>query len=218
MLWYYKGNRQSIYGSFILIICCSLMQCIWEDQGKKWYGIMVTIAIISFILWIQDAISSSNINVTLNRVNSVPLTATIEQEDTKVKLFVSEDEIRCLFRASSATGPTYNNGKYVFEVSEGANGDGVVIIDEDNYDEAIFLSCEHEFNVLNLRSKYPAKKLIQLYITVSADNTPYGLYAIADKTWFFGGYNVNKYAMFNLKTGEINEYSQEDLPSFVINN
>lgn len=212
------GFRQNLYGSFPLIMLCFLLQCLWSYQGKVRYTIMLTIVAISAILWIQDGIVGYDISVPLNKVNSVPLTAIQTDEDADVKLFISSSEIQSLFKVNSSSGPTYNNGKYIFTVSGGYNGKGIVVIDKDNYTVANFLSCSYGLNVTDVRSQYPTQKLKKLYITISDDNVPYGLFAVADKNWLLGTYKVNGYIMLNLMTGEIQEFAQEELPIFVTNN
>ena len=49
-------------------------------------------------------------------------------------------------------------------------------------------------------------------------NVPYGLFAVAEKSWILGTYNVKGYVMLNLITGEVQEFKQEELPKFVTNN
>ena len=212
------GCRYNLYGCFPLIMLCFLAQCLWDNQGKVRYTIMLTIVAVSAILWIQDGIVGCGISVPLNKVSSVPLTTTQTDDDTEVKLFISSSEIQSLFKVDSASGPTYNNGKYIFTVSGGDNGKGIVIIDKDNYTEANFLSCSYGLNITDVRSQYPTQKLKKLYITISDDNVPYGLFAVADKNWILGTYNVNGYVMLNLITGEVQEFKQEELPKFVTNN
>lgn len=199
--------------SFTMIALCFLAQCFLSNQGKIRYAIMYTVAAISAILCIQDIIVGWDISIPLNKVDCVPLSATNE-----VKLFISESEIESLFHVDSASGPTYNNGKYIYTVSGGNNGKGIVIIEKDNYTEAHFLSCSYELNVREVRSQYPTQKLKELYITISDDNVPYGLFAVADKSWILGTYKVNYYIMLNLITGEIQEFKQEELPKFATNN
>lgn len=212
------GCRYNLYGCFPLIMLCFLAQCLWDNQGKVRYTIMLTIVVLTAILWIQDGIVGLNINVPLNKVDSVPLTTTQVNEDTEVKLFISASEIKSLFKVDSASGPTYNNGKYIFTVNGGDNGKGIVIIEKDNYTEANFLSYSYNFDVTNLRSQYPTQKIKDLYITVSDENVPYGLFAIAEKSWILGTYNVKGYVMLNLLTGDVQEFKQEELPKFVTNN
>lgn len=212
------GCRQNLYGSFLLIMLCSFLQCLWDNQGKARYTVMLSIVAISAILWIQDGIVGYDISVPLNKVDNVPLATTQVDENTKVKLFISSGEISSLFKVDSASGPTYNNGKYIFTVSGGDNGEGIVIIDKDSYTEANFLSCSYGLNITDLRSQYPTHKLKELYITISDENVPYGLFAVADKNWILGTYNVNGYIMLNLVTGEVQELMQEQLPHFVTNN
>ena len=211
------GVRTNLYGSFLMIMLCFLAQSIWENQ-KICDRIFLSIVVISVILWIQDGIVGESISIPLKQVSSVPLTTTQTDEETGVKLFISSSEIQSLFKVDSALGPTYNNGKYIFTVSGGDNGKGIVIIDKDNCKEANFLSCSYELDITDVRSQYTTKKLKELYITISDDNEPYGLFAVADKSWVLGSYKVNGYVMFNLITGETQEFKQEELPEFVLNN
>lgn len=214
----YAVAGANLYGSFPLIMLCFLFQCFWSYQGKVRYTIMLTVAMISALLWIQDTCVGNKISIPLNRVASVPLPTSVVEEDKQVKLFVSSSEIKSLFKVDSATGPTYNNGKYIFTVSGGVNGNGIVFIDEDNYSEANFIPCSYELDVKDIRSKYPTQKLKELYIAVSDDNTPYALFAVANKSWVLGTYNVNGYVMLNLITGESQKLTQELLPDFVTKN
>lgn len=207
--------RQNIYGSFPFIAVCFLLQCLWSYQGKVRYTIMLGIVAINLILWAQDGIVGDNISVPLNKVERVQLTTSEEHEDTEVKLFVSSGEIKSLFHVDSATGPTYNNGKYIFTVSGGDTGNGIVIIDKANPTEANFIPCSYKLDIKDIRYKYPTHKLKELYITISDDNVPYALFAIADKSWLLGTYEVNGYVMLNLVTGKKGEYTQDQLPNFV---
>ena len=211
------GVRTNLYGSFLMIMLCFLAQSIWENQ-KICDRIFLSIVVISVILWIQDGIVGESISIPLKQVSSVPLTTTQTDEETGVKLFISSSEIQSLFKADSASGPTYNNGKYIFTVSGGDNGNGIVIIDKDNYNEAKLLHCSYKLDIRDVRSQYPTRKLKELYITISDELEPYGLFAVADKSWILGSYKVNGYVMFNLITGETQEFNQEELPEFVLNN
>ena len=211
------GVRTNLYGSFLMIMFCFLAQSIWENQ-KICDRIFLSIVVISVILWIQDGIVGESISIPLKQVSSVPLTTTQTDEETGVKLFISSSEIQSLFKADSASGPTYNNGKYIFTVSGGENGNGIVIIDKDNYNEANFLPCSYELDIRDVRSQYPTRKLKELYITISDNNEPYGLSAVADKSWLLGTYKVNSYVMLNLITGDVHEFKQEELPKYVLNN
>lgn len=217
-----SGYRYNIYGSFQMIILCLLVQCLWQYQGKIRYRIFLFMAVFFVFSWIQDGIVSLNISIPLkNTVESIELTALSTQEDedsTQIKFFVSADEIKNLFKATSASGPTYNNGKFIFTVNGGENGYGIVIIDKNNYSKAYFISCLYKFSVKSVRSKCPTQKLKKLYITVSDNNVPYGLFAVADKDWFLGSYRVNTYLLFNLTNGEAQMFTQEQLPSFVTDN
>lgn len=212
------GCRTNLYGSFPMIMICFLAQCVWDNQGKVRYTIMLIIVGVTAILWIQDVIVGLNINVPLNHVDSVLLTPMKVDEDTEVKFFISSDEIRSLFKVDSVSGPNYNNGKYIFIVKGDDNGKGIVIIEKDNYTEANLLPISYGFDVINLRSQYPTQKIKYLYITVSDDNVPYGLFAVAEKDWIFGTYSVKGYIMLDLTTGKVQEFKQEELPKFVTNN
>lgn len=213
------GCRQNLYGSFILVIMCCIAQCVWEHQGKVRYSIFIIIAVISAVLWIQDGIVGSSIRVPFNKVTTVTLTQ--YDENTEVKSFISSNEVQNLFKVTSASGPTYNNGKYIFTVDGGDTGKGVVIIDKGNYEQAKFLSCEYGFrldDVKYLRSQYPTQKLRSLYITISDDNDVYELFSVSDKEWIFGTYHVKGYILFNLITGEQEFMQEEELPIFVTKN
>lgn len=212
------GVRQNLYGSFPLIMACFLLQSLWANQGKVRTTVMLTIVAISTVFWIWEGIVGTCINVPLNKVDSVALITTQVDEDNDIKILISSSEIQSLFKVSFASGPTYNNGKYIYTVSGRDNGKGIVIIDKDNYTEANFLSCSYELKVRDIRSQYPTQKLKELYITISDDNVPYGLFAVADKNWILGTYKVNSYIMFNLMNGESQEFMQEELPDFVTNN
>ena len=212
------GVRLNLYGSFFMIIVSFWLQWFWEEKEKICDTICLTIIVISAILWIQDGIVGMDISVPLNKVSSMQLTTTQTDEETGVKLFISSSEIQSLFKVDSASGPTYNNGKYIFTVSGGDTGKGIVIIDRDNYNEAKFLPHSYDLDITDVRLQYPTKKMKQLYIAISDDNVPYELFAVADKSWILGTYKVSGYVMLNLITGDVQELKQDELPEFVLNN
>ena len=214
------SKRYTLSDSYIMIILCFLAQCAWDYQGKVRYCIFLSLAAVFIVLYVQDSIATSNIQTPLNKVESIELTAEntqLQDENTKIKLFVSADEIKSLFHADSVSGPTYNNGKYIFIVSGGSNGYGVVIIDKKDFKEAKFISCPYKFEIASVRPNYPTLKLKEVLVAVSDENVPYGLFAVAEKEWF-GNYNVTQYLLFNLTSGESQILSQKDLPKFVTNN
>lgn len=97
-------------------------------------------------------------------------------------------------------------------------GYGVIVIDTDDYSEAKFIECNYKSDVTELRHVYPTEKLEELYITCSDENIPYCLFAVAEKTWLLGKYDVTGYVMLNLQSGESKFFAEEDLPEFVTNN
>ena len=220
----YLGNskRYTLSDSYIMIILCFLVQCSWDYQGKVRYCIFLSLAAVFIVLYVQDSIATSNIQAPLNKVESIDLTVESTQiqqdERTIIKLFVSADEIKNLFHANSVSGPTYNNGKYIFIVSGGSNGYGVVIIDQKDYKKAKFIYCPHKFEIASIRPDYPTLKLKEMFVAVSDDNVPFGVFAVAEKEWFFGNYNVTQYLLFNLTSGESQIFSPKELPEFVTNN
>lgn len=220
----YLGNskRYTLSDSYIMIILCFLAQCAWDYQGKVRYCIFLSLAAVFIVLYVQDSIATSNIQAPLNKVESIDLTVESTQiqqdERTIIKLFVSADEIKNLFHADSVSGPSYNNGKYIFIVSGGSNGYGVVIIDQKDYKKAKFISCPHKFEIASIRPDYPTLKLKEVFVAVSDDNVPFGVFAVAEKEWFFGNYNVTQYLLFNLTSGESQIFSPKELPEFVTNN
>lgn len=212
------GLRQNLFGFLPLIILCVAPQLFWNFQGKLQYIIITSILVISAALWIQDIIVGYDISVPLNKVDSVQITAFDVLNDEEVKLFVSSSEIKSIYKAKSATGPTYNNDKYIYTVIGGDNGDGIVFIDKNSCYRSTFIPCSSDSSVEDIRSKYPTQKLVELYITVSDNYTPYKLFAVADKSWLLGTYNVNGYILLNLMTDECQSYTEETLPDFVTNN
>lgn len=217
------GKRYTLSDSYIMIIICFLAQCAaWDYQGKVRYCTFLSLAAVFIVLYVQDSIATSNIQAPLNKVESIDLTVESTQiqqdERTIIKLFVSADEIKNLFHADSVSGPSYNNGKYIFIVSGGSNGYGVVIIDQKDYKKAKFISCPHKFEIASIRPNYPTLKLKEVFVAISDDNVPYGVFAVAEKEWFFGNYNVTQYLLFNLTSGESQIFSPKELPEFVTNN
>lgn len=113
---------------------------------------------------------------------------------------------------------TYSDDRYMYEISIENNEDGIIIINKNNYNEAYFIVTEYEFELNEIMNLYPTDKLIELQIAVSDDDTPYGVFVKANKTWLLGKYDVDSYILFNLITGETEEYLEGNLPEFVTNN
>lgn len=236
MFLYIAGFRHNLTGSLICIAICFLLQLLFSYNTKKLNAIFIAGLVISVILLMQDVFVSMNIASPLLRIDSIQLTVEDNQNSTNARPYISLGEIQTLFNVNSASGPTYNNGKYIYAVTGGNNGKGVVIIDKDDPSEARFIQCSREFEIMDIRFKYPDEKLQEIYITVSDDDlsnddlpTPYGLFAVAEKSWFFGTYNVNGYILLNLVTGETQEFTEDQLqsadecledllPDFVTNN
>jgi hypothetical protein len=216
-MYFFAATRQNLYGSFLMIIACFIFQCAWNYQGRARYKFMLTVAAVSAILWLQDGIVGCFISVPEDKVDSVPVTSTKidEGNEVAVKILISTSEVKSLFKVTSASGPTYNNGKFIYVVNGGENGKGIVIIDADNSTEAKFLPRSYDLDIRDIRSQYRTYKLKPVEVVVSDDNVPYGLFAKADKTWVLGTYKVKGYILFNLVNGESQEYTQEELPNFV---
>ena len=211
-MWF--STRTNIYGSYLMIILYFIKQFLYNERRKKADIICGVGILLALCLWIQDGIAGYMITDPLKRVESVPISSA--GENNSIKTFVSADEIKSLFQVESASGPTYNNGKYIFKVSEKTD-DGIVVIDTEDFSGAKYIPCKYEFSLREIRSYYPTEKIKETYITISDENIPYGLFSIADKKWT-GGYEIEKYVLFNLQTGEIQEYELDELPKFVTNN
>lgn len=215
---YFGGCKQNLYTFSLSILFCVLWQQANDNQGTKKRVILIIIAAICTVIGLQDFAVGENINIPLNKMETVPISTSLN--NGIVKTFVSADDIASLFKATSAKGPTYNNGKYVFELSGGENDGDVVIIDKDNCEEAKLIETNYEFAVnLHCRLKCPSKKLQEMHIVISDDGKeliPYGIYAVAEKSWLFGTYKAEKYLLLNMKNGDMEEYSQEELPDFVL--
>lgn len=210
--------RQNFYGVWVAIIICLIVQLSFFPFKKKIGNIAVILAILLIcVCGIQDTIVKDDITIPLNKVDSIKL-ATYNNQSDSIKLFISSNEIQSLFKVDSAIGPTYNNGKYIFVVSGGDTGNGIVIIDRDGYNEAKFLPCSYKLDTSNIYFQYPTQKLKKLYIAISDEDVPYGIFAVCNKNWLLGTYHVDVYVMLNLLTGETQEFTQEQLPSFVTNN
>lgn len=67
----------------------------------------------------------------------------------------------------------------------------------------------------HLRSIYPTEKIKALWIAKTAEGRLYGVFAIADKTWFMGTYETDRYLLVDLVTNDMKEYTYEELPDFV---
>lgn len=216
----YVYCSHDLYNPILFILICMMFQLTQDLLYKSGPSVtLIVISIIALALSIQDFIAYKNINVYLNKVESIPFTTLkVRHPDTKVAFLVSSNDIENLFKVDSATGPTYNNGKYIFTVSGGDTGDGIVIIDKANPIEANFIPCSYELDIRDISYKYPTHTLKELYITISDDNKPYALFATADKSWLLGTYEVNGYIMLNMVTGETKEFTQEQLPHFVTEN
>ncbi len=215
---YFSGiNKYNFYTFCISILICVLCQQINDNQETIKNVILRIIAVICAVIAIQDNIVGENINIPLNKIDTIPISTSLNNDN--VKTFVSANEIASLFKATSAKGPTYNNGKYIFELSGGENDGDMVIIDKNNCEKAKLIEINYEFLVnIHCRLKCPYKKLQKMYIVVSDDEEgiiPYGVYAVAEKSWLFGTYKAEKYLLMNMKNGDIKEYSQEKLPDFV---
>lgn len=207
------STRTNIYGSYLMIILIFIKHLLYDNQNKKVKVVCGIVILISIGLWIQDGIAGYIVSDPLKKIESVPIASA--DENGLVKPFFSSEDIKNLFQVETASGPTYNNGRYIFEVSDKSD-DGVVVIDVDEYSVAKYIPCEYEFSLKEIRKYCPTEKIKETYITISDDNIPYGLFSIADKKWT-GGYEIEKYALFNLQTGEIQEYELDELPKFVTN-
>lgn len=206
--------RQNFYGLWIAIILCLIIQFSFFPSRKIVNCIVVLAIMVILVLGVQDTIAKKNVTIELNKVQSITLATYTNQSDF-IKIPISSEEIRSLFKVDSTIGPTYNNGRFVYIVDGGDTGNGIVVIDKDNYNEAKFLPCSYEFHVSNIYYQYYKKLIKKLYIAISNENIPYGLFAVAEKDWLLGTYNVNIYVMLNLFTGEIQEFTLEQLPDFV---
>ena len=210
--------KHNFYTFCVSIFVCVICQQIIDNQETIKRVVLLIIAVICAVILIQDYAAGESVSIPLNKMETVPISTSLN--NGTVKTFVSADDIASLFKATSAKGPTYNNGKYVFELSGGENDGDVVIIDKDNCEEAKLIDTDYKFEInLHCRLKCPSKKLQEMYIVISDDGKepiPYGIYAVAEKSWLFGTYKAEKYLLLNMKNGEMEEYSQEELPDFVL--
>lgn len=211
------GCRLSLLGSLPMIILCLICQSLWDYQGAVCYNLYLFFIVFFAFLWMQDGITSLNATIPLNNVESIDLSTlsiSKDEEGNQVKSFVSADDVKSLFNINYASGPTYNNGKRIFAVTGGRTGNAIVVVDK-NCTRAELIPCAYSLSVASIRAIYPTLNLKPMYVSVSDQNVPYGLFAVAKKNWLFGSYKVNSFLLVNLISGEGNEFTQEELPSFV---
>ena len=131
------------------------------------------------------------------------------------RTILSSSVVRNLFKATWVSAPVYSNGKFVYTITDSPNGDGVVIIDENDGKTAEFILCNYPLEIESVfPQKYPSDKIKSLNIVVSDDNIPFGKYAFFSETTTLFGEPILKYALQNMINGEITEYTDENLPEF----
>lgn len=210
------GVRQNLYGSLNIVILCLFLQCVWDYQGRLNTSILYISISFFVILFLQDISAGNSIKVPFNTSSFTISTQSSQKEANAEEHFTfTEEEIKSTFKFPFVSTPTYNNGKRIYLVSDRIDTNGVVIVSNDNQAKAIFVPFCTDLGIQNIRREYPTDKIQNLYITVSDTNTPYALFALANKTSLFGSYEIDKYLLVNLATGTIQEHTQEQLPDFV---
>ena len=213
--FFFLGARQNIYGISWIIACCLLCQNVWEYEGKAFRIVTLVLAAMFLFLNIQDEVAFAKTKIPISEMYELPIASISTDEPYTVKAFVTKEDIINLYnKIKKVNSPTYNNGKYIYEV-EGSIGKGIVIIDSRNHSVAQFIPYEYDIDIEKLRKYYPFDNITKLYIAVSDENIPYKVFALSNKTWLLGHYEVSSYILANCVTGEIISYSENELPDFV---
>lgn len=212
--------RYNFYGAIIPILLILLFQFIniylgWNENQKTKSFIILAIAVVCLFFSITDHITSLFDAVDIAKSNEeVPIVVSTVEKEGKQEVF-SSSSVASLFKATYASGPVYSNRKFVYTITNSPNGYGIVIIDENAGETASFIACNFKFEMSSdLRQKYPFARIKKLNVVISNDNIPFGKYAILSKPTMFGPPVLAKYALQNMLTGEINEYTAENLPKF----
>ncbi len=206
--------------SVLPIICVLVFQAIsiwdgWNNkQGKKTL-VIAAIAVIFLFFAITDAVTSDFEVEGLSEPQEIPISISIAEDEGKEQKVLSSSIIESLFKAESSSGPLYSNGKFVYTVTKTPNGDGIVVVDENDGKIANFIACEFDFEVsFSLRQKYPYTRIKEMNIVISDDNVPFGKFAVLNKTKLFSAPVLDKYILQNMITGDIIEYTPQTLPQF----
>lgn len=223
LLFYLVMNvRYNFYGAIVPILLVLIFQCItiwlgWNSNQKLKSLIILAIALVCLFFSLTDVITSNFDVIGLTKDNEeIPIVvSTIEQEKEEEKTVLPSSTVAGLFKATSVSEPVYSNGKFVYIITGSPNGYGIVIIDEKAGETARFIACNFKFQMsLNLREKYPFARVKELNVVVSDDNVPFGKYAILSKPNLFGAPVLEKYILQNMLTGDLTEYTAEELPKF----
>lgn len=217
---YFKvKTRYNFYGSifpilFVLVFQWLTMKFLCLDKhckGKT--AILVIIGIICVFFSLEDATRKEN------RVESfdkeIPVVFFSKEQAEKGEDLPSREIIASLFNATDVLNPVYSNGKFIYIVNAGINGYGIVVINEDSAESAKFIACDTGYGVsIKLRSQYPNDRIEERSVVITDDDVPFAKYVILDKTGLFGELVIGKYILQNMLTGEITEYTVEELPEF----
>lgn len=214
--------RYNFYGAILPIMLVLLFQFItlwmgWNCRQKIKSLIILAIAIVCLFFSITDVVTSNFDVIGLTKENEeIPTVISIaEKEKEEEKSVLSSSTVASLFKATDASGPIYSNGKFVYSIIGSPNGYGIVVIDEQTDETARFIACNYRLEMSqNIRQKYPFERIKVLNIVVSDDDEPFGKYAILSKTNIFGAPVLDKYALQNMITGDLTEYTAEELPKF----
>ena len=218
------GCRYNIFGSFLLIIIAAFFQIVHNNQRPFSYFILGLIIFILIILLIEEGIAISNFIVPLEVTSEVDFNSTkfeVEKDENNERtivvestLFFSNEAIKTAFNVNNVEDPVLSNNRIIYAVSGGENGLGVVYIKRDSPNKAYFIPCKYQLDVAQIRKLYPDNMIDEVKVVMSNENIPYALYAVAERK-ILEPYEISKYVLRNMQTGECLEYTQDKLPEFV---
>lgn len=185
--------RQNMFAIYpVMLIICSFFQKICINQKQNlWVKLLL---LILLVFWCVDWIQIENIETCTNYVDEIKLAE---------NAILLPHTISSLFNMEYEEGPLYINNKYIYKVSKKKHNKALVMISAENPKIAKLIPYFYDENdIQEIRNEYPTKVIKKLQITVLDDNTPVGVYAIAEKTNIFKKYDVKEYLYVNLITGK----------------
>ena len=225
LLFTVAGVRRTWTGAFIpicLIIIFNILR-VWLYENNKneknkeriLWGVLVVFVVV--------AVTKLCIDYDMGileqaKPKEFPISVSIQKDGKQIVPTCST--IEELFDVASASGPTYTNHKFVYEVSGRyvlSGSSGIVVIDERNADKAKLIECKlnkHGIVPLKMRNLYPTDIILYQDIQVSDDDVPYEKYWLVKGKNFFSKPTLQKYLLRKLETGEITEYLPDELPEF----
>lgn len=211
--------RPNLYGSYPIIIICILSQCRWIRLNKGNVLMVFTSILLTLNLLIQDyqAVSLIDRN-TLHPVSS-------KDNIVQWKIFNAYQNLNAASNFSNfldyASVAEYNNGVWIYTVSNDSHEFlGIIYcLDEPGgFTNPKFRECDYyPYDITIVKNQYPTYEIRYETIAINdIESTPFSVFSLYDKTNILGSYEKKKYVLMNLVTGDLQEFSIDELPEFVV--